>query len=84
MRIYVDFNTMAQDDAERIRVNRRVNGDLATSFRPDLAVVLYDEGLAVEAVLEYDAPSGTWWGRPDWSTGLDLLEPASDRRCSSA
>ena len=84
MRIYVDFNTMAQDDAERVWINPRVNADLATFFRPGLAVVLYDEGLAVEAVLEYDAPSGTWWGRPDWSTSRDLLEPASDRQRSSA
>ena len=84
MRIYVDFNTMAQDDAERVRINPRGNGALAPSFRPGLAVVLYDEGLEVEAILEYDAPSGSWWGRPDWSTSLDLLEPASDRRYSSA
>ena len=83
MRIYVDFNTMAQDDAERVRVNPRVNGDLAASLRPGLAVVLYDEGLEVEAVLEHDASSDTWWGRPGWSTGRDLLEPASDRQRSS-
>ena len=84
MRTYVDFNTMAQDEAERVRVNPRANGDLPTSFRPGLAVVLYDEGLAVDAVHEYNAPSDSWWGRPDWSTGRDLLEPASDRRRSSA
>jgi hypothetical protein len=84
MRLYVDFNTMAQDGEERVRINPRMNEALAASFRPGMSVVLYDELLEVRAILERDASGDAWWGRPDWSTSRDLLEPASDSRRHSA
>lgn len=77
MRLYVDFNTMMQDEEERVRINTHVHKNLVDKLRPGLPVLLHDEGLAVEAVIEFDAQHKVWWARPNWSMSRDLPYPRS-------
>jgi hypothetical protein len=75
LRVYVDFNTMATDDEERVFINTVVYPELADQLRPGLPIVLADETLEVKAVAEFDSDHQRWFGRPDWSTSRDLPSP---------
>ena len=68
-RIYVDFNTMMQDPAERVRLKDEA---ILTTLGETVMVVVYDETMEVEAAIELDAATNTWWARPDWLTKRDL------------
>lgn len=76
-RIYADFNTMMMDERERVLINTIAQADLATTLRPGLVTVLYDETLEVEAVVEFDEDDQRWWAEPRWSTSRDLPCPES-------
>jgi len=75
LRVYVDFNTMATDEAERVFINTVVHPDLADHLRPGLPILLTDETLEVMAIAEFDRDHQVWFGRPDWSTSRDLPLP---------
>jgi hypothetical protein len=70
-RIYVDFNTMMQDQQERVRIHQR---RVQPCFRIGMHVIIHDETLEVDALLEFDETRRIWWARPDWSTSRDLRE----------
>ena len=76
-RIYVDFNSMTMDERERVLINTIAQPELASTLRPGLAAVLYDETLEVEAVVEFDKEDQRWWAEPRWSTSRDLPCPES-------
>lgn len=78
-RMYVDFNSMAMDEQERVFIGRegspQDDQELLQSLQQGSAVVLYDEEMEVMAAVEivrvregYKA----WLGRPDWSTRSDF------------
>lgn len=76
-RIYVDFNTMMTDERERVLITTIARADLASTPRPGLVTLLYDETLEVEAVVEFDEDDHLWWSEPRWSTIRDLPCPES-------
>ena len=66
-RIPVDFNTV--NVAGLVYIPTRVHPQLLDVIRDGQTVILYEEGdMEVEAVLEHDAVSDKWYGRPDWRT----------------
>lgn len=71
IRISVDFNTIMRDERRRVLINLDTHRDIVHLLRPGLRVILFEgeeEVQEVEAILEYDAKYGEWWGRPDWSS----------------
>jgi hypothetical protein len=70
LRIDVDFNSRTDDG--KIIIN--LLGDpkdvklITEKLADGMTVVLYDEGLEVEARLEFDKRMGYWLGAPDWKT----------------
>ncbi|MGH8627546.1 MAG: hypothetical protein ACREYC_20525 [Gammaproteobacteria bacterium] len=75
VRLYVDFNTMAMDPKERVYINPHMQPVLTQELHPGMVVTLYDEEMAVEAVMEFDVHDNTWLGQPNWSTRRDLPLP---------
>lgn len=73
LRVYVDFNTMAQDEEARVWIPTSVRPDLMDLMAPGRVVVLFDETLEVQAVVERVA-ADEWWARPDRRTYRALVE----------
>jgi hypothetical protein len=76
----VDFNTMNMDEEGRVTLPTHVNPELLTFLRPGLRIVAFTAfDIAVEAIVEYDTVSGTWLGRPEWSTLRSLQSDTHGR-----
>jgi hypothetical protein len=75
MRIPVDFNTMNKDSRRRIWINTVFDASLLNYLKTGLRAILYEPGLEVEAVIEFDVESQRWLGVPDWSTRHDIDVP---------
>ncbi len=70
-RIYVDFNTMEEDDRVFIAgIGRQSPRDveLVNVLRDGEHVLLYDEDMEIEAIVEFDVEHSRWMGVPDWAT----------------
>ena len=68
-RIPVDFNTEMAYPVGLVHIPTHMYPELLDVIRDGQTVILYEEGdMEVEAVLEHDAASNTWYGRPDWRT----------------
>jgi hypothetical protein len=72
LKVYVDFNTMAEHEKEWVHINTRVDSYLLEYLRPNLPLLLSSGDLEVEAVAVYDPDFKHWYGIPDWSTRRDL------------
>ena len=77
LRIPVDFNTMQQDNRERVYINTSLprHKEVLKALVPGIHVILYDVDLEVEAIVEFDEEHKEWLGNPIWSTQRDLPYP---------
>jgi len=81
-RLFADFNSVTRDGiGDRVLIGKRGSWQIER-YRPlnwlvpGTSVKLSDGELEVTAVLEFDATTDYWYGRPDWSTRRDLNSPA--------
>lgn len=72
LRIPVDFNSMMMEPYQRVIVHPSVVAHYQYQLQPHLRVVLYDEEMAVEAIMDYENYSQIWFGVPDWSTCINI------------
>jgi hypothetical protein len=80
-RISIDFNTGMADKRGRIYVAGLDQTALLGELKVGERVVLFEEGLETEAVLEYDADYGGFYGVVDWDTMVNppINDKSSDR-----
>ncbi|MEA2512431.1 MAG: hypothetical protein QOJ59_1918 [Thermomicrobiales bacterium] len=64
LRIRVDFNTMAMHPERKVFIPPQSDEAILSSLEPGMVVVLFEEGLEVDAVVEWDDDDGHWWGSP--------------------
>jgi ethanolamine ammonia-lyase large subunit len=73
LRVFVDYNTISDDERERVAINTVIFKYLLEHLQPNLPIILYDnESLEVNAVAEFDQEDQAWYGIPDWSTRREL------------
>jgi hypothetical protein len=73
LRVYVDYNTIRDDDRGRVHINTTVYKELLNQLIDGMALTLYDdESMEVEAIAEFDEARQWWYAIPDWSTRRDL------------
>ena len=81
MYIEVDFNTMQQDEKERVRINTVVESELLGKIFPGQEVVLYaPNDMQVDGHIEMDKDTDGrewWYGVLDWSTRRDNITDES-------
>ncbi len=77
-RIYADFNTLTSEPVGLVKLGQvgTPNGDRLPPLQDGERVVLWEEGLEVEATIVYDAGAGYWMAWPDENTWHDLPLPA--------
>jgi hypothetical protein len=81
-RLFADFNGITRDEfGEKVAVGKQGSWQIER-YRPlgwlvpGSTVKLSDGELEVVAILELDATTDYWYGRPDWATRRDLSSRA--------
>jgi len=76
-RVYADFNTLTGEPVGLVKLGQvgTPNGDRLPPRQDGERVVLWEEGLAVEATIVYDTEASYWMARPDENTWHDLPLP---------
>ena len=73
-RIAVDFNTLTSEPVGLVKLGQigTPNADRLPSLRDGERVVLWEEGLEVEADIVFDVEGRYWMAKPDEATWHDL------------
>ena len=85
-RISVDFNTLTSEPVGLVKLGEvgTPNGDRLPPLEDGERVVLWEEGLEVEATIIFDAAENYWLATPDPATWHDLpLSPEIEAELSS-
>src|SRR5579863_3529296 len=85
-RIRVDFNTLTSEPVGLVKLGEvgTPNGNRLPPLRDGERVVLWEEGLEVEATIIFDAAEQYWFAIPDPATWHDLpLSPEFEAELSS-
>ncbi len=72
--IAVDFNTLTSEPVGLVKLGQigTPNADRLPPLRDGERVVLWEEGLEVEATIVFDAEGRYWMAKPDEATWHDL------------
>jgi len=73
-RIRVDFNTLTSEPTGLVKLGRigTPNGDRLPPLTDGECVIVWEEGLEVEATVRYDPANSFWLAIPDPETWRDL------------
>ena len=73
-RISVDFNTLTSEPVGLVKLGRigTPNGNRLPPLAEGERILLWEEGLAVDAIVSFDGASNYWVATPDTSTWRQL------------
>lgn len=73
-RIVVDFNTLTSEPVGLVKLGQigTPNADRLPSLHDSERVMLWEEGLEVEATIVFDSEGRWWMAKPDEATWHDL------------